>query len=189
MVIGMSGFLAILDRTHGGLTTILVLPERRALRPLNHDTPGRTTPMAIGHVGVRRAAAALAATTLALTLIGCADSVEETSGDYCSDVDTLQSEVASLESLVASDATLDEIDAQREAVSDAYDATTGSAGDLDEAVTSAAESAYGDFQDAVSAIPGDATLSEAAEQYAAASRAYTSSLETIAADAGCGDSA
>ena len=53
--------------------------------------------------------------------------------------------------------------------------------DLDEAVASAAESAYGDFQDAVSAIPGDATLSEAAEQYAAASRAYTASLATIAA--------
>ena len=99
-------------------------------------------------------------------------------------MDTLQSEVASLESLVASDATLDEIDAQREAVSEAYDATAGSASDLDEAVASAAESAYGDFQDAVSAIPGDATLSEAAEQYAAASRAYTASLATIAADGG-----
>jgi hypothetical protein len=130
-----------------------------------------------------RVAVGLAAGALLLT--GCTESVEEASGDFCSNLDTLEAELASLESLVAGDATLDDIDAQREAVRDAYDATAASAGDLDEAVSSEADSAYDSYQDSLGEIPGDASLSEAAPQYAAAAQGYLASLATIAQDAGC----
>lgn len=132
-----------------------------------------------------RLALAAVGLTAALALGGCSESVDEASADYCSSVDNLNSELASLASLVGGDATLDEIQAQRDAVSGAYDETAAAAGDLEESVSSAADSAYSDFQDAVDAIPGDATLTEAAEQYAAAARQYEASLATIAADAGC----
>lgn len=121
----------------------------------------------------------------ALLLAGCTESVEEASGDFCANLDTLEAELASLESLVAGDATVDDIEAQKEVVRDAYDAAEASAGELDEAVSNDAEAAYDSYEDAVSEIPGDATLSEAAPQYASAVQAYVASLATIAVDAGC----
>ena len=78
-----------------------------------------------------RVAVGLAAGALLLT--GCTESVEEASGDFCSNLDTLEAELASLESLVAGDATLDDIDAQRAVVRDAYDATAASASVADDA--------------------------------------------------------
>ena len=69
--------------------------------------------------------------------------------------------------------------------SSAYDATAEAAGDLKESVSSAAESACDDFQGAIDAVPGDASLSEAAGQYAAAARQYQAPLATTAASAGC----
>ena len=121
----------------------------------------------------------------ALVLGGCSESVEEASGDFCSSLDTLDAELESLESLVAGDATLDDLEAQRDVVSDAWQDAADNAGTLDEAVSTEADSAYGTFQDAIDAIPGDATVTEAAAQYAAAVRAHVADLATIAVDAGC----
>lgn len=90
-----------------------------------------------------------------------------------------------LASLVAGDATLDDIDAQRDAIRDAFDATAASADDLEASVSSEADTAFDTYQDAVDAIPGDATASEAAPAYATAARGYLASLSTIAVDAGC----
>ena len=129
-----------------------------------------------------RMAAGIAA---ALLMAGCTETVEEASGDFCSNLDTLEAEVASLESLVAGDATLDDIDAQRDVVRDAWDAMASSAGDLDEAVSAEADSAYDSYQDALGEIPGDASLTEAAPVYAAAAQAYLADLAGIAVDAGC----
>lgn len=121
----------------------------------------------------------------ALALAGCTESVEEASADYCSSIETLESELESLRSLVGGDGTLDDIEAQRDAVGEAFDASAEAAGDLEESVSAAASSANEEFQDAVAAIPGDATLTEAAGQYAAAARQYLASLATVASDAGC----
>ena len=135
----------------------------------------------------RRARVLLAAgvtVAAAVMLTGCSESVEDASGDFCSNLDTLDAELASLESLVA-DATLDDIEAQRDVVADAWQDAADSAGSLDEAVSNEADSAYDAYQDAIGAIPGDATVAEAAPQYAAAVQAYVADLATIAVDAGC----
>lgn len=137
------------------------------------------------YVGGVLARVVVGAAAGALLLAGCTESVEDASSGFCSNLDTLEAELASLESLVVGDATLDDIDAQREVVRDAYDAAASSAGDLDEAVSGEADSAYDSYQDAVDAVPGDATLSEAAPQYASAAQGYLASLATIAVDAGC----
>lgn len=64
---------------------------------------------------------------VALALGGCSDTVEEASTDYCTSLDDLNAEVASLRSLVAGDATQEQVSDQAEAVRGAYDATvTGS---------------------------------------------------------------
>ena len=120
-----------------------------------------------------------------LLLAGCTQSVDEASGDFCSNVDALEAELVSLGSLVDGDATVDDVEAQRDAVSDAYDNLASSGGDLDEAVSAAADDAYGSYQDAVDAIPGDASVTEAVTAYAAAAQAYVADLATIAVDAGC----
>lgn len=121
----------------------------------------------------------------ALLLAGCTQSVDEASGDFCSNADALEAELVSLGSLVDGDATVDDVEAQRDAVSDAYDNLASSGGDLDEAVSAAADDAYSSYQDAVDAIPGDASVTEAATAYAAAAQAYVADLATIAVDAGC----
>ena len=136
-------------------------------------------------LGSTRARMAAGVAAVALLLAGCTETVDDASGDFCSNLDTLESEVASLESLVAADATLDDIDAQREIVRDAWDSVASSAGDLDEAVSAEADSSYDSYQDALGEIPGDATLTEAAPVYAAAAQAYLASLAGIAVDAGC----
>lgn len=121
----------------------------------------------------------------ALALAGCSDSVEEASADYCASLDDLNAEVASLRSLVAGDATQEQISDQADSVRGAYEATVAAAGDLDEAVSNEADSAYDTFSSSVDAIAGDATLSEAAAQYSAAAQTYLSSLAGIAQEAGC----
>lgn len=121
----------------------------------------------------------------ALALGGCSDTVEEASADYCTSLDDLNAEVASLRSLVAGDATQEQVSDQAEAVRGAYDATVTAAGNLDEAVSNEASSAYDTFSSTVEAIPDDSTLSETADQYSAAAQTYLDSLASIAQEAGC----
>ncbi len=135
-------------------------------------------------VRARVVAAALGA-LVALGLAGCSQSVEEAGGEYCSDLDTLRGELAALTSLVGGDATVEQLQEQRDAVREAYDAAVSSAGDLDQAVSNEADQAYEDYQDAVDAIPGDASLTEAGPQYVAAVQAYLADLGSIADQAGC----
>jgi hypothetical protein len=136
--------------------------------------------------GVVRAGTVTAvAAVVALGLAGCSQSVEEASGEYCADLDALRGELSSLTSLVGGDATVEQLQEQRDAVSEAYDAVVSRGDDLDQAVSTEADQAYQAYQDAVDAIPGDASLTEAAPQYAAAVQAYLADLESIADQAGC----
>jgi phage shock protein A len=131
--------------------------------------------------------AALAVGLLASsTLVGCSSqSVDEASTAYCEQLDALRTEVDSLRALVATDATVAEVTEQRDAVAEAYQATVDAADDLDTTVRDAASGAFDAFQAAVSDIPTDQALSEAASQYTEAGDAFTDELVSIADDAGC----
>ena len=120
------------------------------------------------------------------TLVGCSSqTVDEASTAYCEQLDSLRDEVQSLRALVATDATVDDVTEQRDAVADAYQATVDAADDLDATVRDSASSAIDAFEGAVSDIPTDLSLSEAAGQYTAAGDAFTDQLASIAEDAGC----
>ena len=129
--------------------------------------------------------AVLLGAAAALVLTGCSQSVDEASSDYCANLDTLNSELASLDTLVTGDATVEEIEDQVSAVESAADDVESSGGDLDSAVSDAADSAASDFDAAVGEISGDASLSEASADYEAAVASYINSLASIADEAGC----
>lgn len=137
-------------------------------------------------VYLSRAAAGAALLLAATTLTACSsETVEDASTAYCDQVDTLTTELESLRTLVATDATVDELADQRSAVQDAFAATQEAADDLDEAVRSAADDANSSFRSSVGDIPTDVALSEAAGKYDQASEAYLSELASIATEAGC----
>jgi hypothetical protein len=121
------------------------------------------------------------------TLLGCSSTptVDEASTQYCDAVTTLQDELGQLKTLVASDATVEEVQTQRDAVRQAFEATTAAGTDLDSAVSDAAASAYATFESSVGSIAGDLPISEAAGEYTTASDALLSEIGTIAEDAGC----
>lgn len=133
----------------------------------------------------RLAAAGIA--TLALTgLAGCTSpTVDEASADYCERLETLQDELMTMRDVVTSDGTVDDLAAQRDVVREAYQATQEAADELAGTVASSADEAAATFEDAIDAIPGDASLSEAAGAYSAATEAYIEDLAGIASDADC----
>jgi hypothetical protein len=134
-----------------------------------------------------RATAALAVGLLAsTTILGCSSqTVDEASTAYCDQLDALRAEVESLRALVSSDATVDEVSEQRDAVADAYQATVDAGDDLGATVKDSASSAFDAFQGAVAGISTDQPLSEAATEYTEAGDAFTDALASIAEDAGC----
>ncbi len=125
-------------------------------------------------------------TAAAAALAGCSSpSTEDAAAAYCASLESVQGELTSLVELVKGDATVSEVQDQRDAVSAAIDAAAEDAAELDDAVRTDAEDASGAFDDAVSAIPGDATVSEAAGAYQTAADGYLTSLSSIAETAGC----
>jgi len=134
---------------------------------------------------MRRAGIVLAAMSLPLLAACSSDSVEDSSAEFCNDLTTLEAEVTSMKSLVASNATLEQIQDQEDVVADAWSDVRDSAENLNSAVSDDAESAADDFQSALGDIPGDATLTEAAPQYDAAVEAYLQSLAGISSEADC----
>lgn len=129
----------------------------------------------------RRVALAVGAGALTVAaLIGCSsgETPQEAAGDYCEALDELNRELAELGDLVAQDATLDELNAQRESVSDAVDRANASAGAVDQSITEAIRSARGAFAAEIDDVPGDATVSEAAEAYKNALQGFV----TVVAD-------
>lgn len=138
-------------------------------------------------VRTSRLTTAIAAGILATTaLAGCStETVDEASSAYCEQIDNLRSELESLRALVATDATVDEVNEQRDAVRDAYDATVSASENLDEAVSNEASGAQDSFEGAVGDIPTDVPVSEAAGQYTEATDAYVTELASIATQAGC----
>lgn len=125
---------------------------------------------------------------LALSLSACSsdDDTAETSAQYCTSSAAAQAEVAELRTLVTGgQATIDEVKAQVQTIGAATATASEDAGDLADSVKADITAADEAFDDAIAAIPGDATLTEAAAAYQAAIDAWDASMVSIRTEAGC----
>lgn len=135
---------------------------------------------------VRSFAVGLASLGLVVSLSACSPDTAESNTAYCTGSAAVQSEVAKLKSMVTDGSfTLDEISAQRDAVASAVAAAADDAEKLADDVKKEIEAADGDFDEAIKAIPADATLMEAATAYKAAIAAWEEDLKSIKGTLGC----
>ena len=135
----------------------------------------------------RTITATLAGLGLVLSLSACSDGdTAEASAAYCASSAVVQGEVADLKTLVSGgQATIDEVQTQVQAIGAARVQALGDAADLAESVRNDIKAADDAFDKAVAAIPGDATLSEAADSYQAAIDAWDAAMASIRTEAGC----
>ena len=137
---------------------------------------------------VRTITATLAGLGLALSLSACSsdDDTAETNAQYCTSSAAAQAEVAELRTLVTGgEATIDDVKAQVESIGTAAATAAEDAADLADAVKADIKAADDAFDEAIAAIPGDATLSEAAGAYQAAMDAWDAAMASIRTEAGC----
>ena len=136
----------------------------------------------------KRTAAAVAGIGLALSLSACSSSGDtaETNAAYCESAANVQTEVAALRTLVTGgDATVDQVQEQRDAIASAVQDAQDQAGSLADSVQADIKAADDTFDAALQAIPGDATLVQAAASYAAAIQAWDASVKAIRTEVGC----
>lgn len=135
----------------------------------------------------RNITAALAGLGLALSLSACSsEDTAETSAQYCTSSAAAQAEVAELKTLVGGgEATIDDVKAQVESIGTATATAAEDAADLADSVKADITAADKAFDDAIKAIPGDATLTEAAAAYQSAITAWDAAMVSIRTEAGC----
>jgi len=135
----------------------------------------------------KRAALMLAGLGLAVSLTACSsnDDTTETNAEYCAASATVQSEVAKLKTLVTSNATIDEINDQKQAVATALAQADDAADGVAESVRTDIIAADKAFDEAIDDIPNDATLAEAKAPYQAAIDAWNASMASIRSELGC----
>jgi len=136
---------------------------------------------------MKHALAVAAAVVLAMPLAACSssDSTPEANEAYCGTLDALSAEIAELTSLAQGNATVAELQAQRIAISQSAEDVAAAADDVDEAIAAEMSGAEEAFEDAIDAIPSDATLEEAASAYTAAAQDYNDALRTEFQQLGC----
>lgn len=127
------------------------------------------------------------AAVLALALSGCSsESTADANEAYCDAVASAQSEVSQLRSLITGgDATTDEVRAQADAIRDAADQASGGAESLSDSVRADIQAANDAFEEAIDAIPDDATLLQTAAQFQTAVSAWEESVRQIRTEVGC----
>lgn len=121
---------------------------------------------------------------MAFVVAACSSSTEDSVDTYCDDLATLKTSIQDLTALTAS-STMDDVDAAKQAVTSAYDATVSSAGDVDAAVASELEAAQSTWQSTVDGIPSDATVEEALTTVQTADAAFLSSVESTLDKVNC----
>ncbi|MGB8019780.1 MAG: hypothetical protein WCF04_00965 [Candidatus Nanopelagicales bacterium] len=131
--------------------------------------------------------AATAGLVLVVGLSACSSTDTTTQNEqYCTSATTLQTELTELTTMVAGgEATVNDVEKQVTAVESAYRTALDQAEDVPDAVRSEIQSAYATFVKAVNAIPGTATVAEAADAYKAAVVAYEAELAKIRTEVGC----
>ena len=122
---------------------------------------------------------------VAVVSYACGDdepSEAEAVAQLCADLNTLQSADAAFDNIGA-DSTVDELDDAKAAYGDALDDVVSSAQDVADIRTQDIEDAYDDLDQAISDIPGDATLLEGLAsiepQLAAVDAAYDSAFSSL----------
>lgn len=134
-----------------------------------------------------RAAAAAAGIGLALSLSACSSSasVEDTNAAYCEGAAKVQSQLDELVTLIDNGAPTTAIKDQRDLVESAIQANSVPLSQLTNSVQTELEAANDAFNDAIEAIPEDATPAEAASSYKAAVEAYEAAVAAVDSEVGC----
>jgi hypothetical protein len=138
-------------------------------------------------MNITRTPAAVAGICLALSLSACSSSAdtEEANAAWCEGAAKVESEVATMESLIESGASADAVKTQWGAVQAAIEANSVPLSQLSSAVQEDLGQAYDTFSTAVEAIPGDIPPSESAPEYKAAIDGLTSDVDPVKAEVGC----
>ncbi len=134
-----------------------------------------------------RAAAPLASISLALCLTACSssDSVADANAAYCQGAQAVQTQFEDLKSLIESGAPAEALKEQRDVVQSAIQANSVPLSQLQGSVKTQIGAANDAFDQAVAAIPDDATPAEAAGSYKAAIDAYAASVDAVESELGC----
>jgi len=123
---------------------------------------------------------------LAMSMTACAPATADANAAYCTSSAAAQAEVAELKTMVsAKTATLDEISEQREEVSRAVASADRDAEKVGDEIRKEIIAADNAFDQAMRAIPGDATVEEASAAYQAAINEWDQAMLSIRAKVGC----
>lgn len=115
---------------------------------------------------------------LMFVVAGCAQSLEEAQVDFCQALVAYGEAVNELQNVNAG-TPVEELETARDNVSDVRDDLLDAAGGLRDARIRSAENAWGDTQEAINDISGDATLGEAAATIRGQAAILVTELERI----------
>lgn len=136
----------------------------------------------------RQFAAVVAAVALSAGLAACSSepTPEEANAAFCTDVAALQVQTTKLQAMVLEgSSTLADVQAQTAQVAEAFEETRESAADLTGTTLAELEAADKAFDDAIAAIPADATVDQAKGAYTAALVQYTAAVASAKGKVGC----
>jgi hypothetical protein len=103
---------------------------------------------------------------------------EEAREQLCSDIDTLRTEMTTLQSLSA-ESTVDDLREARDSVSSALEDVQSSAADVADAELADAEAAFEELQQAVDDLDGDQSIAAAVEEIAPQVQAFEDAVNAI----------
>jgi hypothetical protein len=134
-----------------------------------------------------RTAAAIAGLGLALSLSACSssESVSDANAAYCEGATATQEQFQKLEDLIDSGAPTEAIKEQRDLTQAAIQANSVPLSQLQDSVKTEIEAANDAFNEAISAIPDDASPADAAASYKAAIDARSAAVAELESELGC----
>jgi len=135
---------------------------------------------------IRSFALGLAGLGLAMSMTACAPATADANAAYCASSAAVQSEVAKLKAMATSSTvTLNDLSAQRNEVAKANAAAAKDAEKVGDEVKKEIASADNAFDQAIKAIPGSATVSEASAAYQTAIKDWDQAMLSIRTKVGC----
>jgi hypothetical protein len=137
----------------------------------------------------RRLAAVGLAGVAVFALSACTEpsptSQADAEGQLCTDLDAFATALRGLTDLDPATASVDDVDAARASIQDAWDTVKASAADVAEADDTAVESAWQEVVTAIDDIPTDAPISEAIGPVQTAADAVRSAFDEMRNGVGC----